>query len=186
MHFNNAFTFCWSLQIRALCLIAWSSVSGLFWAVSVHLQSRNVLWMISSKAVLSSALLQPLSCGSAWLCLVAFARAVSVPPSCRTSQLNNSSADSAHRQFGIWALHATAPLYLCWEGESCPQFFGSCIVIIYITVQCLSGMGRVQGFFTLSNHEDYSWSSLVPTAPRVLVLHPRFARGCCCCCWHIS
>lgn len=129
--------------------------------------------------VLSSALLQPLSCASAWLCLVAFSWAVSVPPSCRTSQLNNSSADSAYNLFGIWALHTTAPFSTFVEKEHpAPKFSGSCILIIYITMQCLTGMGRVQDF-TLSNHEDYSWCSLVPTAPRVLVLHPRLAQSFC-------
>lgn len=42
-------------------------------------------------------------------------------------------------------------------------------------------MGKVQGVFTLSNHEDYSWCSLLPTAPHVVVLYPRLAQSFCHC-----
>lgn len=130
--------------------------------------------------VLSSALLHPLSCGSAWLCLVAFPRAVSVPPSCRTSQLNPSSADSAHSLLGIW--HCTQQLLSTFieKEHPAPKFWELQSNNLHHHA-VMYDMGRVQGVFTLSNHEDYFWCSLLPTAPHVVVLYPRLAQSFCCC-----
>lgn len=148
MHFNNAFTFCWSLQIRALCLIAWPSMSGLFWAASVHLQSRNVLWMISSKYC---ALLSTLAATELWWCL-ALLGGLCKSCFCPSILQNIPALQFLSRPCSqpVWDLgtaHNSSSLPF-FEEHPTPNF-GSCILMIYITMQCLTGMGRVQGVFHL-------------------------------------
>lgn len=147
MHSNNVFAFCWSLQIRALCLIAWSLMSLRAFSEQfqfIYSPGAYFKWFLQNTFLHSHQhFFSHWVPGSAWwpqpeLFLLPC-------PACRLSQLNSSSAGCLEPCFGcVYWLPNTFDVQEC-DTTNC-LIFGNW-VIMYGAMQCLTGRGTVQRAF---------------------------------------